>query len=115
MLSEAATRFRILLETRTVQAQGVVRVNVSSLNQSAAWASFTEKLQALGFQITEIPEGDRGWLNTELDGLKRQDPAAIRHGATCQKWVARDCGLHAHLEIDDTQPCTCQLASEDVP
>jgi hypothetical protein len=30
-----------------------------------------------------------------------------QHAATCQRWVARDCGLHAHMELDETRPCTC--------
>lgn len=68
---DPASRFRVSLETRTVVVDGVLKVDVSSLNAASAWAELVEKLEALGLRVVEIPASDRGWLRVQLEQLHR--------------------------------------------
>lgn len=69
--TDSDSRLRLSLETRSAVMTGVVRVNISSLNNASAWASLTEKLEQIGLQVTEIPEADRGWLRAEVERVSR--------------------------------------------
>ena len=50
--------FNIVMETRGIVIHGTATVVVGTLNISAAWATLTEKLEALGIRVKPLEEGD---------------------------------------------------------